>query len=766
MIEKPIYKRNVWTFAFFVVLITVVIYLPTLQNEFINWDDDIYIYKNQNIRSLDFMFLKWMFTAFHAYNWHPLTWFSHAIDYAIWGLNPMGHHLTNVIFHGLNTFLVVLLIMHLINCVKYKAPSPTLPDGRQAGPFIPGIAPQSGAGKEGEHTPAPLSKEEHTSIIAGVVTGLLFGLHPIHVESIAWVSERKDVLYAFFFLLSILFYLKYTSYLQNPTKSTYNYFLCLVFFILSLMSKPMAVTLPVVLIILDIYPLGRLNITSGFGSMKKILAEKIPFFVLSILSSVLTISAQQLLTKSIEQPVGNRLLVSIKALCFYLVKIIFPINLAPIYPYPYKISFWSPWYIGAFVTVIGITTFCIFLWRKYKFYSSAWAFYIVTLLPVLGIIQVGNQAAADRYMYLPSLSPFILIGLLAAWVWEKTSIRKWRLVFTRLLIIIPTILMLFILSVLTIKQIAIWKNTIALLTYELEKFPNFYDVYVSRGITYMNMGYYQQAIGDFNRAVTLNSNNASVFNYRGAAYEKLGNYQQAIQDLDMAINLNPKELLAYYNRGDLNIKLGKYKEATKDFDKSIELIYLSRQCLTPMGLNLNYEYAFAYLKRGDAYTKLGNYQQALMDYNIAIELNPQFKLAYHNREIAYQQSLKDYENAIKQKPQNMVAYVNRGTIHAMIKNYKMALEDYDRAIKLNPGISTVYYNRGLIFINLGKYQQALVDLDTVIKLNPKDSQAYYNRGIAYEKIGNHQQAVKDFQIAARLGDKDSQNYLKSKGISW
>jgi hypothetical protein len=184
-----IYKIKVWLVALFIAFITLLIYLPALQNDFVNWDDPQYIYKNTHIQFIDINFLKWMFTSFYASNWHPLTWLSHAIDYAIWGLNPMGHHLTSIIFHGLNTFLVVLLIIRLVN---YGTP-----------PILPLVKGGLRGGTKGGEYYTPLS--------AGAVTGLLFGIHPLHVESVVWISERKDVLCAFFFLLSILYYLKYTS---------------------------------------------------------------------------------------------------------------------------------------------------------------------------------------------------------------------------------------------------------------------------------------------------------------------------------------------------------------------------------------------------------------------------------------------------------------------------------------------------------------------------------------------------------------------------
>jgi hypothetical protein len=371
--EFTTYNKRVLAVAFLVALLTLLVYLPALQNDFVNWDDHLYIYENPHIRSIDSEFFKWIFTTFHASNWHPLTWLSHAIDYAIWGLNPMGHHLTSIILHGLNTFLVVILIIRLINYDRDKAPI----------------------------TVENKKFSNNNPIIAGAITGLLFGLHPLHVESVAWVSERKDVLCAFFFLLSILSYLKYTSPLQK--QKTVHYALCLLFFIFALMSKPMAVTLPVVLLILDVYPLGRLHLKSAFTNPPlppftkgglggiKVLIEKLPFLILSLASSVVTIIAQQNAIVTFEaRPLGERLLVAIRAPVFYLFKMLWPTDLSPLYPYPSKISFLTIEYMGSFILVVCITAFCIWLWKRQKIFAIVWAYYIVTLLPVLGIIQVGG----------------------------------------------------------------------------------------------------------------------------------------------------------------------------------------------------------------------------------------------------------------------------------------------------------------------------------------------------------------------------------------
>ncbi|NOX97016.1 MAG: hypothetical protein GXO98_02935, partial [Nitrospirae bacterium] len=266
--EFPQHKIKIWIVGLLIALTTLLVYLPTLNNNFVNWDDGEYVYDNPHIQSLDPELLKWTFTSFYAGNWHPLTWLSHALDYALWGLNPRGHHLTAIIFHSLNTFLVFILLIRLL--VPFRK-------------------------KTGKRERTSLLKEPSLgkALAAGAITALLFGLHPLHVESVAWVAERKDVLYAFFTLLSLLSYLRYISPLSSlPRRSTF-YGLSLFLFALALMSKPMAVTLPVVLVILDIYPLERLNLKAAGPAQRKVWIEKLPFLGLSLVSSIITIVAQR-----------------------------------------------------------------------------------------------------------------------------------------------------------------------------------------------------------------------------------------------------------------------------------------------------------------------------------------------------------------------------------------------------------------------------------------------------------------------------------------
>ncbi len=376
-------RRGSYYLATVVALITLAVYLPALRNDFVNFDDPIHAYNNLNIRSLNLNFFKWAFTTFDSGIWHPLTWLSHGLDYAVWGLKPLGHHLTSIIIHALNTFLVVLLSIRLLDIRRKHSEDSTF-----------------------------LNKQG--MLIAGGVAGLLFGVHPLHVESVAWVAERKDVLCGMFYLLGILSYLEYA---QTPSKNVSSwlfnrfYQLSFLFFVLALLSKPMAVSLPVVLLILEWYPLQRIR---SFKTLQAAVVEKLPFFALCLISSLVALSAQKAAGAMIQltdAPLASRALVSIKALMMYLWKMAIPFDLAPLYPYPRYVVLMSFEYLSLIALAGGITLVCIYMAQRQQLWLSLWSFYLITLLPVIGIVQVGSQSMADRYTYLPSLGPFLLIGI-------------------------------------------------------------------------------------------------------------------------------------------------------------------------------------------------------------------------------------------------------------------------------------------------------------------------------------------------------------------
>jgi len=366
-----------------VALLAIAVYLPALRNGFVNFDDDMYITGNRSITSLNGSFIAWAFTTFTASNWHPLSWISHAIDYALWGLNPAGHHLTSIILHGFNSFLVTLL------CWLLLGRAVDVDDSLKASPIA---SPQK-------------------RLAAAAVAGLLFAVHPVHVESVAWASERKDVLCGLFLLLSLVVYVRHSELAaqasSHPTRWGW-YAGSLLFFSLALLSKPMAVTLPAVLMVLDWQPLHRYR----RDRIVSVLSEKVPFILLSAASSYVTLAAQaQVIVAPFIISYPERIAVACSSVLRYLLKVIFPVDLAPYYPYPASVNTLSYAGLIPMVLVAAVTAAAIQGATRRKNWTAIWACYLIMLLPVIGIIQVGDQAMADRYLYLPGIPLFFLVAV-------------------------------------------------------------------------------------------------------------------------------------------------------------------------------------------------------------------------------------------------------------------------------------------------------------------------------------------------------------------
>ncbi|GBE03986.1 lipoprotein NlpI [bacterium BMS3Abin09] len=561
--------------ALLIAFLTFLIFLPALQYDFVNWDDHVNVYENSAITSLDSNFLEYMF-SFKDTMWIPMTRLSHALDYAAWGLDPMGHHLTNIVLHGFNTFLVVILIFCLIKTTR--------PANRSA-----------------------TSDNENTflqnTLIAACLTGILFGIHPLRVESVVWVTERKDVLSGFFILLCLLSYLKFSLIALKKERWVY-YAFSIILFIMALMSKPIVVTLPVVLVILDIYPLERLTRKSGLKTYIKVLAEKIPFFALSLTLSMVTLLSYKsegiIVTLRSHVNLIDKIFIALKSICFYLGKILWPVDLVPFYSYPSKIDLLTPEYTGSLIVVSGITAFCIFSWKKQKVWSVVWVYFIVTLLPVLGIMRFGNFVAADRYTYLPSLGPTVLVSLGIVFIYRSISKKHTANVF----LLFISIFLAALLSILTIQQAGIWKDSIALWNHQIKIYPDSYNGNKNLANAYARDERIADAINSLNRAGEINPKDPAIYYNRGIGYGKIGQHQKAIEDLKKAIELAPQEAKYYYELGVAHGSLGNYRQAIENLNRSIKL---------------DPQFTNAYFYRGIAYKSLDNDQFFIRDLQIAAQ---------------------------------------------------------------------------------------------------------------------------------------------------
>lgn len=560
--------------ALAVAFAVVLLYLPALRNGFVGWDDDIYVYNNPQIRSLAPSSLLRAFTHVHAAsgNWHPLTMVSHAVDYAIWGLRPLGHHLTSILLHGLNAALVVLVAVRVLQA-------------RAAGRAL--------------SRPAVLA--------AGAAAGLLFGLHPLRVESVAWVSERKDLLSALFYLLGVLSYLRYARRAAVATwpRTDQCYLATLLCFVLSLLSKPMALSFPLVLLIIDWYPLRRLE----NAGVRRLLLEKIPFFLLDLGLATVTVLAQRAsgaFRPLAEVTLGTRVLVATKAAAMYLAKTVLPRGLLPFYSYPMHVSLLS-WDFGVPVVVMAAAVVaCLATVKRQPVFAAVLASYLVVLLPVLGIVQIGPQSMADRYTYLPSVSlvAFVAAGFGLLWDGLPVASAWWK----KATVLTAGLLLLGLLSWQSVRQIGVWKNSETLWSHVLAHEPWNTEAYNNRASYYYDRGEYEKALADYDSALRVqpslgpahaSKRRSAYFNDRAVTYVRLGRYAEALADESQAISLRPMEASNYFNRGNIYFLAGRYPEARDDFDRAI--------AASPVGNPAFFE------KRGLVYHRLGMEDEARDD---------------------------------------------------------------------------------------------------------------------------------------------------------
>jgi tetratricopeptide (TPR) repeat protein len=541
-----------------------------------------------------------------------------------------------------------------------------------------------------------------------------FALHPLRVESVAWAAELKDVLSMFFGMACLYVY---AFYVERP--KVFTYILCLISFLLALLSKPMLVTLPFVMLLLDYWPLDRYQDVS-FPPAKyhrrialKLLWEKIPFIIMSIASSAVTFWAQkegESLVPVTVLPVATRLSNALISYVVYLKKIFWPVDLAVFYPYELSLPLWNV-LISVLILII-ITAIVLYFIRKAPFLFVGWFWYLGTLVPVIGFVQVGIQAMADRYTYLPSIG----ISMMLAWgvplLFPRVDI--WKKV-----LFLLGLICLAILAVLTWRQCGYWENSVTLFSHTIKVTKDNYRAYNLRGIAFSEIGRYQAAIDDFSEAIRMKSKYDEAYFNRGAVYYSMGQYSRAIEDYDQAINLKPHYVEALFNRGHAFNRLSQYQCAIADYDRVI---------------SLKGDIPDAYHHRGLAFNRLGQHHRSIENYDQAIRLKADYAEAYNSRG---------------------AAYYNLG-------KYQRAIEDYDRAIRLKADYAEAYNNRGVAYAKLGQYSRALEEFGRMISLNPNDGGGYANRARVYRLLKKQDLACRDAKMACALGRCEMLQELNGK----
>ncbi|MEI6347436.1 MAG: glycosyltransferase family 39 protein [Bacteroidota bacterium] len=601
-VSKNLQNQWVWLSIGVILLTTFALYFKTLKFDFLIWDDNIYIHENERIRNLNWENIKLMFSEFYFGNYHPLSTLTYAIEYKLVGESAYLYHINNIIFHLFNTLLVFVLIRK--------------------------ISPKN--------------------TIVAFITAAFFAIHPMHIESVAWVSERKDVLYTFFFLLSLIFY---TNFLKSE-KLKYLIFAS-VFFLLSCLSKSAAVILPIVMLLFDYYFNRKLS--------WKIVVEKIPLFAISLAFGIAAMYSQKAAMPDIQViSTYDRVFIISNSLLEYISKAFVPINLSALYPYPSQLGITLPtiYYLSAFF--VGLVTLFVWYSRKWgKDVVFGFLFFLITIILVLQIVTVGNATMADRYTYIPYIGIFFIVGKL----FEYVSSKKNQFYKNGVLSLLAFGFMIFV--ALSNARIDTWKNDEALFSDIIKKHPQNPLAYNNRGCYYLKIAqaesndntskrqmYFEKSFQDFNKLIEIDKGYSNSFHNRGISRFFLKDYTNAIKDYNVEILNNPKDEKAYFDRGNAKNSNQDYAGAIKDFDKTIEM---------------NSRTEGVYFNRGNAKKDLNDFVGALKDYDKAIEIKPTIK-----------------------------AYNNRSMIKCMLKDYVGAIADYDKMIQLDPRDTTTIKNRKVL----------------------------------------------------------------------
>jgi tetratricopeptide (TPR) repeat protein len=595
-------KFPAWLLALLLGLVTLALYWPATRHEFINYDDQLYVTDNTHVQAgLTWESVKWAFlNADSKFGyWHPLTLLSHMLDCQMYGLNPWGHHLTSILLHALNTVLVFLLLRRLTGAVWRSA-----------------------------------------------AVAALFGWHPLHVESVAWVAERKDVLSACLGLLSLLFYTRYAKKQKKVNEvqpvldsrlSTFDYALSLFFFALGLMSKPMLVTLPFVMLLLDWWPINR---ASGW---RRLVPEKIPFFAVAAVAGVMTFAMSKQTGALASDEVlswGARSANALVSYCRYLGKLFWPADMAVFYPHPGHWPVKEVLLAGMLLT--GLSAWCFWQRRRHPFLLMGWLWFIGTLVPVIGLLQVGNFSMADRYSYIPSLGLFIMV------IWGAHEMtRGWRYQVTGLAAAGSVVMILLM------------------------------------GLTRQQVGYWQDSETLFRHAIAATENNCLAYNELGGSLFNKGQTDDAITQFQEAIRLKPDYLQAYNNLGNALVQAGRMDEAISQF-----------QTIT----RLRPDFAEGHYNLGDTLAKKGLKDDAIREFREAIRLKPDYPEPHNNLgDNLYSQGKVDeaipqFEEALRLKPDYAEAHYNLGTALASKGWMDGAISQFEEALRLKPDYAAARNN--------------------------------------------------------------------------
>ena len=607
-------KSNRNIFIFIILVITAVVYFKTLNFDFTNWDDKTYLNENPFIKDLSSHGIAKIFSTAYFGNYHPLTTLSYTIEYYFFGLKPFIFHLINVLVHLVNCLLVFLLIKKLTNKIE-----------------IP------------------------------LITAFIFALHPMHVESVAWVAERKDVLYTLYFLASLIFYIKFIKE-KNNLKFLVVAF---IFFILSLLSKSAAVTTPVIML-LTVYYINRKIIIKDFLLLT-------PFFILSLLFGIIAMKTQVEAIGNLNAlyPGINRILIVTYGIYYYIVRFFIPFNLTTLHGFPTLDNGLLPfeYYIAPAIVLI-IIALLFFIKKEFRHHLLfGLLFFFISLILVIQIIPVGQAVVAERYTYVP----YIGLAFIVAYGYEFLQ----KYISRNILISFAVIYAVFLIAT-TWQQTKTWENSEILWTKVLKVYPDNQIAYNNRGLYRTEKGMTKEAFEDFNRLIAINPEYKDVYNNRATACFNIKDYNCVVKDLDQAITRKPNNSKLYNNRGLAKSYLKDISGAISDYNKAIELD----------------------TSNTDAFNNRINAKESLNDFEGAI---------------------KDISFLIKNDPKNAKLYNGRGILSGKAQHYPDALADFNQAINLDTKMAEAHSNKGMALLNMGRTAEACMSWQTSSNLGNKNA---------------------------------------------
>ena len=674
--------------------LTFAAYYRAFDCEFLSIDDPIYVTKNPHVREgLTGQSISWAFTTTRSANWHPLTWLSHQLDYALFGLRPWGHHLTALLFHTANVVILFLALSAMTG-----------------------------------------------ALWRSMFVAALFAVHPLHLESAAWVAERKDVLSALFWMLTMVAYARYAT---NP--SIGRYALVALAFALGLMSKPMLVSLPIVLLLLDYWPLKRLQVAGyrlqkqGAGSRGSgargrgrggggnsqspipnsqlaghLLLEKVPLFALAIASSVVTFLVQQTggaMRTTDQYTIGVRVANAVVAYVSYIAKMIWPARLSIFYPHPTnKLPAWIV--ISCALLLTAVTYAAIRAARSRPYVTVGWLWYLVTLVPVIGLVQVGRQAMADRYTYIPLVGLFIIVAWgapdLISRVIASTRVRRAALGIAASLVIAAC-------AVTTWSDLAYWRGPVEVFEHALQSTRGHYGVHYLLADALLDVGKRDQAIRHLEQAIKANPRFAPAYVSLGQIRLGQGRPDQAVALYEDALRIDPKLASAHNNLGYVLLQQGHIDRAIEHFKQAIENDARPAQ---------------AHYNLGVAYDKLGNLPEAVKHYEAAVRIDSDMPDAHFRLATALtRQGLLDdatgeLEEALRLKPDMPEAHFYMGYVLSMSNEPERAISHLHTAIRLKPKWSMAHYGLADALFRTGDYAAAWRELHRSIALGYEPNPAF------------------------------------------